>query len=199
MGKIASLVLRDVEYHIQGDVFGVEQGAIALMRDAVPMQMAIGDFDSISKEQFIALSSYAKEVQRFDSIKDQSDSELALFELIRRAYKTIHVYGALGGRLDHQHINLQLCYRFPGVILYDANNRIQTYPPGVYTIEKQDYDYVSFFTYEKAQLSLTSTEYPLHKFDLNFDELKTVSNRFVGEQASFTVHRGKVLVFRSRG
>ncbi len=198
MGKIATLVLRDVAYHIQGDAFGVEQGALALMRDKVPLQLALGDFDSISSADAQALRTYAKELQRFDSVKDQSDSELAIFELIRRAYKTVHVYGALGGRLDHQHVNLQLCYRFPGVILYDDQNRIQTYPAGIYTIEKHDYQYVSFFTYEKAQLSLSSTEYPLHKYDLNHDDLKTVSNRFVGEQISFTVHHGKVMVFRSK-
>jgi thiamine pyrophosphokinase len=198
MGKIATLVLRDVPYHIHGDVFGVEQGALALMRDGVPMQMALGDFDSIRADQYQELQKQVPVIERFNSVKDQSDSELAIFELMRRAYKTVHVYGALGARLDHQHINLQLCYRFPGVILYDEFNRIQTYPVGEYTIERKIYTYLSFFTYETALISLLNMAYPLHKYELRFDELKTVSNRFIEEQASFIVHRGKVMVYRSR-
>lgn len=194
----ATLILRDVAFTEIGDVYATEGGTLAALRKGVHVKAAFGDFDSVDEEAFSLILKNTPEIHRVSSIKDETDSELAIRELITRGYDEIHVYGALGERADHQHINLQLMYRFPQVILEDESQRIQAYTPGDYSFNEGIYTYFSVFTFESATISLRGFRYPLDHFDLTWDSLLTVSNEWNQEKALMQVHQGKVWVVQSR-
>jgi thiamine pyrophosphokinase len=198
MESEVTLVLRDVPYHINGDCVGVEKGATALVRDKQTVLCAIGDFDSVSELEYQSIITNVKQIIKVSSIKDETDSELAIKWCLDQGYTLIHVYGALSDRLDHQHINLQLAYKYPSVVLYDAHNCIQAYTEGEYTIEKNDYTYFSIFTYESSTISLNGFTYPLNHYTMDYHELKTVSNQWIKKDAQLNVHQGKVLVYLTR-
>lgn len=198
MESEVTLVLRDVPYELRGDCVGVELGAYALIRNHHSLVCAIGDFDSVKEEEFKLIQSNVSNIVQVSSIKDESDSELAIRWCIEKGYSRIHVYGALDERLDHQHINCLLAYKYPSVTLYNDNNRIRAYELGEYNIEKEDFSYFSVFTYHSANISLTGFKYPLEHYNISVDELKTVSNQWIKKDATLSVHQGKVLVYQTR-
>lgn len=198
MESEVTLVLRDVSYDVKGDCVGVEHGAYALIRNHHSLVCAIGDFDSISDSQYKLIEDNVSNIIKVSSIKDESDSELAVLWCIQNGYTRIHVYGALDERLDHQHINCLLAYKYPQVILYNDMNRIQAYEEGEHCIEREDFNYFSIFAYFPANISLIGFKYPLNHYDLRIDELKTVSNQWIKKDATLHVHQGKVLVYLTR-
>ncbi len=198
MESEVTLVLRDVPYQVKGDCVGVERGAYALVRDQHALVCAIGDFDSINVNEYEVIQNKVKNIIKVSSIKDESDSELAVQWCINQGYTRIHVYGALDERLDHQHINCLLAYKYPQIVLYNDINKIQAYEVGDYLIEKEEYLYFSVFAYHPANISLIGFKYPLNHYDLNIDELKTVSNQWIKKDATLSVHQGKVLVYQTR-
>jgi len=198
MESEVSIVLRDCPYRVIGDCVGVETGAYALVRDKQELVCALGDFDSVNKEQFELIQSNVKNIIKVSSIKDETDSELAIKWCIKQGYKKIHVFGALNDRLDHQRINVLLAYKYQEVILYDDSNKIQAYTEGDYLISKDDYSYFSVFSYTDSIISLIGFTYPLDHYKLSYNELKTVSNQWIKKDAQLIVHHGKVLVYLSR-
>ena len=198
MESEVTLVLRDVPYVVKGDCVGVELGAYALVRDHHSLVCAIGDFDSIDHKQYEMIHRNVSKIIKVSSIKDESDSELAINWCIQNGYTRIHVYGALDERLDHQHINCLLAYKYPEITLYNDVNRIQMYEEGEYRIEKEDFNYFSVFAYYPANISLIGFKYPLDHYDLTINELKTVSNQWIKKDATLCVHQGNVLVYRTR-
>lgn len=198
MESEVSLILRDCPYRVIGDCVGVETGAYALVRDKQAIVCALGDFDSVSSKEFELIQLNVKNIIKVSSIKDETDSELAIKWCIKQGYKTIHVFGALNDRLDHQRINVLLAYKYQNVILYDDSNKIQAYTKGDYIISKEDYSYFSVFSYTNSVISLVGFTYPLDHYKLSYDELKTVSNQWLKKDAQLIVHQGKVLVYLSR-
>jgi len=89
----------------KGDVVICANGGYEIARLAgVRPDLVIGDLDSL-KESSV---DQGIEVRRYPSRKDYSDFELALGEAERRGPERIYVYGALGGRIDHELTNILL-------------------------------------------------------------------------------------------
>jgi len=70
----------------------------------VKPDLVIGDLDSLSESKIEA----GIEVVRYGREKDFSDFELALKAAVDSKPEHVFVYGALGGRTDHQIINIVL-------------------------------------------------------------------------------------------
>lgn len=198
MESEVTIVLRDVPYLVIGDCVGVEKGAYVLVRDQQSVLCAIGDFDSVSELEYQSIIKNVNQIIKVSSIKDETDSELAIKWCIEKGYTRIHVYGALNDRLDHQHINLQLAYKYPNVILYDESNKIHAYTEGEYTIKKNDFTYFSVFTYDTATITLNGFSYPLDHYAFDYHELKTISNQWIKKDAQLIVHQGKVLIYLTK-
>ena len=98
-------------------------------REFIP-DLAIGDFDSLSEEgQKYMESLKGPEIIRLKPEKDDSDTQSAVNQMIRKGAKDILILGATGTRLDHVLANLQVLKNImeAGVqgILIDKNNQIQ--------------------------------------------------------------------------
>ena len=178
---------------------GVDKGALTLARNGKRMLLAIGDFDSVEESDLAYIKEYSDTLIQLNPIKDDTDSEAAVMYAIENGYQKIHLYGGLGGRLDHAMINLRLVSRFPETVyLHDQNNFIYSLAEGVHSIDKRDYTYISFFTEDKATISLEGFKYPLDKQQLTNKDTYTTSNEILEDRGIVTVHAGKVTVIQSK-
>lgn len=178
---------------------GVDKGALTLARNGKRMLLAIGDFDSVEESDLAYIKEYSDTLLQLNPIKDDTDSEAAVMYAIEKGYQKIHLYGGLGGRLDHAMINLRLVSRFPETVyLHDQNNFIYSLAEGVHSIDKRDYTYISFFTEDKATISLEGFKYPLDKQQLTNKDTYTTSNEILEDRGIVTVHAGKVMVIQSK-
>jgi thiamine pyrophosphokinase len=95
----------------------------------VAIDLWVGDGDSIGAEALAALEAAGVPLERSESAKDESDTELAIAAAIRLGADGIIVVGALGGsRIDHALANIGLLAMpvlagRPATIL-DADSRI---------------------------------------------------------------------------
>jgi thiamine pyrophosphokinase len=88
-----------------GDLVICVNGGLGTARRAgVRPDLVIGDLDSLSNEADLQ----GIELRQYPAEKDFSDFELALREAEARDPACIYVYGALGGRIDHEMTNLLL-------------------------------------------------------------------------------------------
>ena len=178
---------------------GVDKGALTLARNGKRMLLALGDFDSVEESDLAYIKEYSDTLLQLNPIKDDTDSEAAVMYAIEKGYQKIHLYGGLGGRLDHAMINLRLVSRFPETVyLHDQNNFIYSLAEGVHSIDKRDYTYISFFTEDKATISLEGLKYPLDKQQLTNKDTYTTSNEILEDRGIVTVHAGKVTVIQSK-
>ena len=178
---------------------GVDKGALTLARNGKRMLLALGDFDSVEESDLAYIKEYSDTLLQLNPIKDDTDSEAAVMYAIEKGYQKIHLYGGLGGRLDHAMINLRLVSRFPETVyLHDQNNFIYSLAEGVHSIDKRDYTYISFFTEDKATISLEGFKYPLDKQQLTNKDTYTTSNEILEDRGIVTVHAGKVTVIQSK-
>ena len=178
---------------------GVDKGALTLARNGKRMLVAIGDFDSVEESDLAYIKEYSDTLIQLNPIKDDTDSEAAVMYAIEKGYQKIHLYGGLGGRLDHAMINLRLVSRFcETVYLHDQNNFIFSLGEGVHSIDKRDYTYISFFTEDEATISLEGLKYPLDKQQLTNKDTYTTSNEILEDRGIVTVHAGQVTVIQSK-
>ena len=178
---------------------GVDKGALTLARNGKRMLLAIGDFDSVEESDLAYIKEYSDMLIQLNPIKDDTDSEAAVMYAIQKGYQKIHLYGGLGGRLDHAMINLRLVSRFPETVyLHDQNNFIYSLAEGVHSIDKRDYTYISFFTEDEATISLEGFKYPLDKQQLTNKDTYTTSNEILEDRGIVTVHAGKITVIQSK-
>ncbi len=180
------------------DLIGVDRGALTLADEGIRMTLAVGDFDSVQAADVSRIEADAEEVIRLNPIKDDSDSEHAVRTALARGYERLYVTGALGGRIDHELVNLRLAYLFPGrVILVSGHNRIQALGEGSYELRQENHGFVSFFAVSPAVLSLKGFVWDLDHRTIRFEDLYGLSNRIEQEKGMVTVHEGTILMIRS--
>lgn len=195
---LATIVLsmaNEDEIIYQGDVIGVDYGSVKVINDHQKLDLAIGDFDTITKKELKRIKEKSEKVIQLNPIKDESDFELAL-EYCEH-YDKIHIYGGLGGRLDHEMVNLRHLMADSRLVMHNTKNKIYTVLPGTYSIEPNNFKYLSLFAITKSSLTLTGVAYPLNERTLNTDEHYTLSNEITDDYAHLTLHHGRLLVIQS--
>jgi thiamine pyrophosphokinase len=181
------------------DYIGGDAGALYLLEQGIRPVLSVGDFDSVTPEEKEKIIAGSDEMILLRPIKDDSDSEHAVKEALKRGYERIWLCGGLGGRTDHTLVNLRLCQRYPGVLyLYDELNLIHAVAPGTYHLKKGKYPYVSFFSLEHARISLNGFFYPLSHYEMTPLDTLTVSNEITAAEGILTVEEGTVLILFSR-
>jgi thiamine pyrophosphokinase len=196
---LIALKLTDDLPDLKGDWIGADKGALVLADKGIRMKLAIGDFDSVEEESLAKIHAWAQEVIRLNPIKDDTDSEAAFRAAMARGYTHATMIGALGGRVDHELINLRLAYQNPQKLtLLGKRNRIEAYGQGTWEFDRSQYPFISFFTDEEAVITLKGMKYPLENRRINVHDLYTVSNELTGERGSLIVHEGTVLVIQAK-
>ena len=189
-----------------GVVIGVDRGALIAIEEGIKLDIALGDFDSVSTEEKLKVQEHSKEVYNFPTNKDDTDAELALLYVLNHlAGANIYLYNWSGGRIDHLYSLMMLILqeRFlplvPNIQFISENNYISYYLPGEYKLEKIDQmTYLSLILLTKVEkITLSHVRYPLKAADYDMPHA-LISNEFISDQAILSFGEGIVAVIQSR-
>jgi thiamine pyrophosphokinase len=82
-------------------VIAADSGLEHALALGVPVDLVVGDLDSVAPGALDSAISAGVEVERHPAAKDATDLELALDAALDRGATAIHVVGTGGGRVDH--------------------------------------------------------------------------------------------------
>ncbi|CAM3139779.1 thiamine diphosphokinase [Lactococcus hircilactis] len=186
-------------------VIGVDAGNLHLLHFGIRPDLAVGDFDSVSADDFLKIKNQSRKLLKLPEKKDDTDLEIALnqaFEISDDAKVTI--IGALGGRMDHMLSNLYLpttsTYRAHArqIQLVNAQNVIRYYPCGTYILKRlEGMKYIGFVQVDTGEsLEITGAKYPLKAAD-NFKTIYT-SNEFLTDTMTISHKKGMLIVIYTK-
>ena len=186
-------------------ILAADSGMNALYAAAVTPDIIIGDFDS-ADEKILAFFQQNKAIDfcTLNPEKDDTDTEFAIRESIRRGVDSITIIGGTGTRLDHVLGNISLLgIGFEEQIsmeLLDEHNRIRMIQKPL-TLEKdaQYGKYVSLIPYggDVQGITLRGFKYPLSDYTMGGFNSLGISNEIVDEKAVIELTRGSLLVIES--
>lgn len=181
------------------DLFGIDKGALYLVKNGFKDFIAIGDFDSVNSEEFELIEKKSKEIIKLNPIKDDTDLEHCLKYLKDNGYTDVEIYGALGGRADHNLLNLKLIYLSElNIIAYSDKDKVFNLKKGKHVIKKDGYSYLSLFTFEKCLLNLEGCKYSIDTKEICLIDNYTTSNEILNDDCKLDILQGKLLVIQTR-
>ncbi len=187
-------------------ILAADSGMNALYAAAVTPDIIIGDFDSADKK-ILAFFQQNKEIDfcTLNPEKDDTDTEFAIRESIRRGADSITIIGGTGTRLDHVLGNISLLgiglEEGVRMELLDAHNRICMIDHSVTLKKKEQYgNYLSLIPYngKVTGVTLKGLKYPLHDYTMGGFNSLGISNEIVDDEASIELTSGQLLVIESR-
>ncbi len=174
-------------------LIGVEKGAVHALEHGLELDLAVGDFDSVTESEKAFIRKHAKAVDTHKVHKDKSDSDLAITRALEKNPARIVMYGGVGSRLDHTYGNILFLKRGNITIMTDKV-KMFILKPGTYGIT-HNHDYISFFAVEDvAELTLEGFLFPLDGYDLKVDDPLCISNQ---GQGVVSFKSGKLLVIQA--
>lgn len=189
-----------------GLVIGVDRGALFALEEKITVDIAVGDFDSISPEEKRQVQQQAKKVMSYPTDKEDTDTEIALLHVLKYYEEAeIYFYNWYGGRIDHLYsiLLIVLQERFkqlvPKLHLVSGKNHISYFLPGTHTVDKmEEMDYLSYILLtEVKELTLNEVKYPLTEKSFA-KPIALISNEFLNEQATFSFTEGIIATIQSR-
>ena len=160
-------------------IIGVDMACDVLMEKNIPIDLAIGDFDSVKKGTMKDVIEYADKALIYPTEKDETDTYLAVKEALEMEHREIIIYGAVGRRFDHSFANLPIL-KMGNIMICNDLVSMFVLRPGSYELESKR-KYISFFALEDIkQLDLTGFKYEQRQYDLNVDNPLCVSNEGSG-------------------
>ena len=178
---------------------GADRGAVHLLEMGITPKEAVGDFDSVSIEEYEQIKKAVKSISKFNAEKDETDTELAIERAL--SYKPEHILltGVTGGRLDHSASALHLLYRLqienPDISfsIINQTNEMSILLPSVHKLSQDNrYPYISFFSFGRKVTGLTLTGFKYETINETLDLGMTMSTS--NETASHTC----TITFRER-
>ena len=185
-------------------VIAADSGGEHAFALGLPVDIVIGDLDSISQASLDALQVSGARLERHPAAKDASDLELALDRALELGAERILVVGGAGGRLDHLLAELLLLAadRYATVPI-DAHVGSATVHVvrGERTFTGRPGDVISLFAVHGPAEGVVTHGllYPLNVESLVPGSTRGLSNAFVLEEARVRVERGVVIAVRPLG
>lgn len=160
-------------------IIGVDQGCKLLIDNNIEIDLALGDFDSISSTDLDTIKNSVNKLLTFEKKKDYTDTFLAVKEALLLEPDEIIIYGGLGMRLDHTYANMQLL-KLGNIKIINNDTMVYMLDPGEYKIDHK-YKYTSFFSIEDvSNLSVRGFKYELENIFLDIDNPLCISNEGEG-------------------
>ena len=201
-GKINDYTLLDNLINKNDHIVCADGGIDHIIKiDRIP-NIVLGDLDSISDLGIKYIEDKKIKINKFPTIKDNTDTELAINYLNNIGVDEITLIGGTGTRLDHTIANILLMKRFNQnhkVLRIIDDNNIIHYVVDDIKIKRMDERFISIIplNYEGITVSLSGFKYPLdHKF-IEFSSTLGISNEIKDEIGIITIHEGEALVFES--
>lgn len=183
--------------------FGVDRGVITLLNAGIKCELGIGDFDSVTKEEWGNLKKSGIALKRYPQEKNETDLELALDLLFAEVKnEDIYVYGVTGGRIDHQYATIMLLLKYDQtnrIYVVDKQNILTVIRPGNYKFIKNNYKYLSIIPLSAKVENITLQGFRYNICAGSFYREKTlgISNEISAEEGHISFEKGICLVVRS--
>lgn len=187
-------------------VLAADSGMDFLYRTKILPDIIVGDFDSVDP----MVLEFFREQEQIDicvlnPVKDDTDTEFAIREAIRRGATEITIIGGTGTRLDHVLGNISLLgiglEEGVRMELIDAHNRIRMTDHPIVLKKKAQYGkYLSLIPYsgEVTGVTLKGVKYLLRDYTMGGFNSLGISNEIVDDEASIELTSGQLLVIESR-
>ena len=178
---------------------GVDRGSLYLIEQGIAPDLAVGDFDSVSLQEFELIQKQAKEVLCAQPEKDDTDLELAVtatFEHYPNANVTI--FAAFGGRMDHTLANVflpsnpKIAPYMERLALQGEQNLLTYRPAGKHLI-----DPIEGMPTQDIALTIEGAKYSLNEKNFFFKKVYA-SNEFIGGPISLSFDSGYVVIMYSK-
>lgn len=206
-GPVDRLPIEEMNHRHDEIWLGVDHGNIVLLDHQIVPAIAVGDYDSLSPVDRRRVESTVADIRYAQAEKDFTDSQWAVETAFRDLNATqVNVYGATGGRLDHELVNLFMMTDphmhawIRQVRIIDQQNQIDFYEAGSYELPFQpDFSYLAFVNLTTVKnLNLWQLKYPLSDFSAPYP-VSWSSNEFIpGQSAHFSFEQGIIAVIYSR-
>ena len=188
---------------LEGALFiGVDRGALVLINEGFKVDVAIGDFDSVSDSEFALIEKHVDKIISLPRDKDMTDTEAAIEYVIGQGDFDIRLFGTLGGRLDHEFASTVLLLRYAkrgiSIDMVNSGNCVKVVACGDHEIVTT-HGYVSFFALGGlvSNLKLVGFKYNLQGYNLESDDPLCVSNEIVSESVKISFDSGYLLIIES--
>ncbi|MCI9215927.1 MAG: thiamine diphosphokinase [Dorea sp.] len=187
-------------------VIGVDKGMEFLYRNQITPNYIVGDFDSVNQE----IADYYRNhtnvpIREYNSMKDASDTEIAVRLAVTLGCSRLLILGATGGRIDHLWANVQtLTIPFRAGIeaeILDTRNRIRLI--GGDTVLKKSETYGPYFSVfplgnEIFTFNISGAKWPLKNHTLTPYDSLCVSNEIEEDEARIEFSGGIVILMETR-
>lgn len=182
-------------------IISADAGLEKLNKIGIKPNLIVGDFDS-----YVGTMPKDIEISRLPVCKDETDTFYAVKEGIKRGCKSFVIFGGLGGRFDHTFANLcileYLSDKGYSHLLMNKDNKVFIMGEGRTIIHGIKGENVSVFPFGTncCTISYDGLMYNMNK-QILYSNISIgpmgVSNSFLGNKATITVHSGKALIVMS--
>ncbi|EPT55190.1 thiamine diphosphokinase [Streptococcus agalactiae] len=207
MTKIALFAGGDLTYfEYDFDYFvGIDRGSLFLLKNGLSLDMAVGDFDSITEDELLYIKHYCSNIVSVSAEKNDTDTELALKTIFKEFPEAqVTVFGAFGGRIDHMMSNIFLpsdtdLEPFMSQIrLKDEQNIVTYLPSGKNQVSRiEGMSYVSFMPEGESTLQISGAKYELNKSNY-FKKKMYSSNEFMTSPIEVELKDGYLIIIYSK-
>lgn len=184
---------------VEDYLIAADKGYETAVRLGLTPQLVVGDFDSLG------YAPKAENVVRLNVRKDDTDVGHALAIALERGCTEFHVFGALGGKLDHTIANVQLAANLAAqgasCTFYGDCERFTVLQNNSITFGASHCGRISVFSLlpESRGVSIRGLSYCCENVTLTNTFPLGVSNEFVGANAEISVSDGRLLVMWQEG
>jgi len=185
-------------------VVAADRGVDHALALGLRVDVAVGDFDSISPAGMAELERSGARVERHPAAKDASDLELALDRALTFRPERVLLVGGAGGRLDHllSELLLLAAEAYAGVRLDAQLGRAAVHVVrGERLLVGRVGELVSLFALQGVASGVVTEGlvYPLRGEALTPGSSRGLSNVFAAREARVSVQSGVVLAVRPNG
>lgn len=177
-------------------IIGVDKGALFCVLNNIKMDVAIGDFDSITDDQLKLVMDNTNCI-KLNPIKDNTDTMEAI-QLASNYDEILLLGGITGNRIEHFYANLLLLKKYPKLIIKDNNSIIFTANKSL-TLDKSIYKFISIFSLsDNTIISLNGFKYNLNKYKMLEDDSLGISNEIIDNYGNIDIISGRILIILSK-
>ena len=181
---------------IDSYIIGVDKGALFCLKNNIKMDLAVGDFDSVSINDYELIKNTTK-VVKLNPIKDDTDTEHAL-NLVKDYDEILILGGIKGNRIEHFISMLIYLKKFPNLVIKDDYSIIFSSSKDLKIKKAEEYKYISIFSLDNDTLiSLKGFKYNLDNYNLKTDNPLGVSNEIIDDYGIISL-KGRIMIIRTR-
>ena len=187
-------------------ILAADAGMEALYRDHVLPDIIVGDFDSVNPDTLEYFHDKEQiEICMLTPEKNDTDTEHAIREAIRRGAHEIVILGGTGSRIDHVLGNICLLgiglEEHVDIRMVDEHNRIRMIDSPLKIRKKDQFGkYISLipFSGRAEGVTLKGFKYPLNDYTMGGFNSLGISNEIVDDEAEISFTSGQMIVIESK-